>query len=74
MSYLENYYNFINLISNVNLSEEQLCGMLWNISDDEFNAWINEVRLQLRGTVDEDVMICDRESLATYFAEHPVFC
>lgn len=75
MNYLENYSNFINLISNVNLSKEQLYGMFCNISDEELNAWIEEVRSELAGLIEEDeIYICDRESLANYFHRHPVIC
>lgn len=65
---------FVNLITNVKLSEKQLADMLSNLKDEEIKAWINYTQECYTGAEEEDEanQIRDYKGLAKFFAKYPI--
>lgn len=69
-----NWQWFNNLITNVELSQDQLTAMFSNLPTPEVKAWIKEVQDCYVGAPEEDEAkaIRDYKGLAQFYANHPV--
>ncbi len=65
---------FVNLITNVKLSEKQLTDMLSNLKKEEIDAWISYTQECYVGAEEEDEanQIRDYKGLAKFFAKYPI--
>ena len=72
--YASEWQWFNNLICNVELEEEQLRGMFFNLNEDEIKVWIKEVQDCYAGTDQEEETkkIGDDVDLARFYYHNPV--
>ena len=73
-NYISRFAWFNNMITGVRFSEDQLVTMFSNISRDELNAWLKEVRLCFQGTEEEEEVSKMRtaEDLAHFYYENAI--
>ena len=74
--YASNWQWFNNLITNVELNQEQLEAMFWNLSDKEVEVWCKEIQDCYSGAdteAEKDAMeVTDRESMAYFYNKYPI--
>ncbi len=72
--FLSNWQWFNNMITNVELSEEQLTAMFDNLQEEEVLTWIEEVRCCYVGTEEEEEAMAIETSadLARFYHNHPI--
>jgi hypothetical protein len=72
--YSSDWQWFNNLICNVELEEEQLRGMFFNLNDDEIKVWIKEVQDCYVSTdqEEESTKIKNAVDLARFYYHNPV--
>lgn len=74
--YASDWQWFNNLITNVELNQEQLEAMFWNLSDKEIKVWCKEIQDCYSGAgteAEKDAMdITDRESMAYFYNKYPI--
>lgn len=72
--YASNWQWFNNLVTDVNIFEDQYRDMFSNLSDDEIKVWIKEVQDCYVGTEEEDAAnnISNYKDLAKFYWKNPI--